>query len=79
MRMAHRGVEKAIALTSKVVMQMIEERIQRLREVGKQECCQKSCWMTMLLEKVWKTQIYQVYNECTGKMVTHVTKYSMWL
>lgn len=42
MRMAHRGVEKAITFMSKVVMQLIEERIQSLSEVGILESDQKT-------------------------------------
>ena len=36
--MAHRGVNKAMTLMTKVVMEMIGERLYRLKEVGTTEC-----------------------------------------
>lgn len=58
MRMAHRGVEKVKIFTSKVVIQMIEERIQRLSEVGTLECVQKTFWMTTFYGKAWRIHVY---------------------
>lgn len=60
-------------------MQMIQEAIQRLSEVGILECDQKTCWFTMFCGKVWKTHIYQTYNEYTADSGTCIIKYSVHL
>lgn len=79
MKIAHRSMEKAITFTSKVVMQMIEKKIQRLSEVGILECGQKTCWLTMFCGKAWMTHIYQTYNEYAADSGTCIIKYSVCL